>query len=65
MEGDEVESGGVAVGSGGGAGLSLNTLRPDRINYSDVSICQRVPAARLGDRDLPPDGGGEGDKWKD
>lgn len=45
------------MGKGGGrGGLSLNTLSPDRINYSDVSICQRVPAARLGDRDLPPDG---------
>lgn len=44
----------------GGGGLSLNTLSPDRINYSDVSICQRVPAARLGDRDLPPDGEGDG-----
>lgn len=34
--------------------LSLNTLRPDRINYSDVSICQRVPVARL--RDSDPNG---------
>lgn len=44
------------MGEWRGGGLSLNTLSPDRINYSDVSICQRVPAARLGDRDLPPDG---------
>lgn len=34
--------------------LSLNTLSPDRINYSDVSICQQVPVAQLGDQDLPP-----------
>lgn len=24
-----------------GKGVPLNTLRPDRINYSDVSICQQ------------------------
>lgn len=34
--------------------LSLNTLEPDRINYSDVSICQPVPATRL--RDPNPNG---------
>lgn len=38
----------------GGGALSLNTLSPDRINYSDVSICQRVPVAQPGHRDLPP-----------
>lgn len=41
-------------GGGGGAGLSLNTLSPDKINYNDVSICQRVPVAQSGHWDLPP-----------
>lgn len=40
-----------------GGSFSLNTLSPDRINYSDVSICQRVPVARLGDQNRPPNGG--------
>lgn len=31
---------------GGGWNCSLNTLRVGRINYSDVSICQRVPVAQ-------------------
>lgn len=44
----------------GWGGFSLNTLSPDRINYSDVSICQRVPVARLWDQDLPPNGGEQG-----
>lgn len=30
----------------GGWNCSLNTLRVGRINYSDVSICQRVPVAQ-------------------
>lgn len=37
-----------------GEGLSLNTLSPDRINYSDVSICQQVPVAQSGNWELPP-----------
>lgn len=50
----------MAVVGGRGGGLSLNTLSPDRINYSDVSICQRVPAARLGDRTCRRTGGTNG-----
>lgn len=46
--------GGGGKGGGWGGGLSLNTLSPDRINYSDVSICQRVLVAQPGDRDLLP-----------
>lgn len=29
-------------------------MSPDRINYSDVSICQQLSGARRGELDLPP-----------
>ena len=33
-------------GWGGSSGVSLTTLRPDRINYSDVSICHLLLVAQ-------------------